>query len=449
QGTKAHWAWYERHRWDRKPWVKNSKDHTFDDLYNTGKDLWAKYQDASDEYDWEILAFEVEECPTTRIEDEYQYYLREVVDRFKDWIEYNGDLSKTPSRKELADLIRAYKEDRNAEIIPTPSGHETMRLDKGKAREIPEERPKTDMEREWEAANGIIDEFDDEYFDELYQMAHSKIARALPTRPDIKELQFSGAHFSRGAIARLGQRLQSQYPNCKFQILLSYENWKPGGWTSGNEPVSLFSLLDHYDEAQLPDDADPDYFERFIIYIRDAPPTAGGCNGELNDCLYECLKYIYGTFSKMPKSIEKPEYIKKALGLNRDAPVPVSCMDKVEQLAGSLALNIMGDITRISKSKSDRRATLILSEGHYSLALNPGRLHPSKLDRKRNLPIVYHENGVNNMVTIYNGKTVKSCTIGQFQKVRIRVDPSPPQRIFEIKTLIESLRILSLLNRNP
>ncbi|CAB4432698.1 unnamed protein product [Rhizophagus irregularis] len=120
QGTKAHWAWYERHRWDRKPWVKNSKDHTFDDLYNTGKDLWAKYQDASDEYDWDILAFEVEESPTTRIEDEYQYYLREVVDRFKNWIEYNGDLQKAPSRKELADIIRAYKEDHDAEIIPTP-----------------------------------------------------------------------------------------------------------------------------------------------------------------------------------------------------------------------------------------------------------------------------------------------------------------------------------------
>ncbi|GET51869.1 hypothetical protein GLOIN_2v1472929 [Rhizophagus irregularis DAOM 181602=DAOM 197198] len=180
-------------------------------------------------------------------------------------------------------------------------------------------------------------------------MVYSEIVCALPTRPDIKELQYSGARFSRGAIAKLGQRLQSRYPTHKFQILLPYENWKPGGWTSGNQPASLFSLLDHYDEAQLPDDADPDYFERFIIYVRDAPPVAGGCNGELNDCLYECLKNIYGTFSKMPKSIEKPEYIKKALGLNRDAPIPVSCMDKVEQLAGSLAINIVGDITRISK----------------------------------------------------------------------------------------------------
>ncbi|GBC36410.1 highly derived D5-like helicase-primase [Rhizophagus irregularis DAOM 181602=DAOM 197198] len=167
EGTRAHWAWHERHRWDRKPWVKNSKDQVFNDLYNTGKDLWAKYQDVSDDYDWEILAFEVEECPTTRIEDEYQYYLREVVDRFKDWIEYNGYLPKTPSRKELADLIRAYKEDHDAEIIPTTSGYETMKMNKGKAREIPEECPKTDMEREWEAANGIVDDWDEEDLDRV------------------------------------------------------------------------------------------------------------------------------------------------------------------------------------------------------------------------------------------------------------------------------------------
>ncbi|GET58586.1 hypothetical protein GLOIN_2v1763167 [Rhizophagus irregularis DAOM 181602=DAOM 197198] len=98
-------------------------------------------------------------------------------------------------------------------------------------------------------------------------MVYSEIVRALPIRLDIKELQYSGARFSRGSIVRLGQRLQSRYSTHKFQILLPYENWKPSGWTSENEPVSLFSLLDHYDEAQLPDDADPDYFERFIIYF--------------------------------------------------------------------------------------------------------------------------------------------------------------------------------------
>ncbi|PKK43700.1 hypothetical protein RhiirC2_804221, partial [Rhizophagus irregularis] len=123
EGTRAHWAWQERHRWDRKPWVENSKDQ-------------AKYQDASDDYDWDILAFEVEECPTMCIKDKYQYYLREVVDRFKDWIEYNRNLPKTPNHK-------------------------------GKAREIPEECPKTDMERQWEATNGINDDWDEEDLDRI------------------------------------------------------------------------------------------------------------------------------------------------------------------------------------------------------------------------------------------------------------------------------------------
>ncbi|PKY32192.1 hypothetical protein RhiirB3_450204 [Rhizophagus irregularis] len=109
EGTSAYWAWQERRQWNRKPWVKNSKDQTFNNLYNTGKELWAKYQDTSDKYNW---------------------------DHFKDWIEYNGDLPKASSHKELANIIRAYKEDHDAEIIPTPSGYETMKMDrkdKGKA----------------------------------------------------------------------------------------------------------------------------------------------------------------------------------------------------------------------------------------------------------------------------------------------------------------------------
>ncbi|CAB4421995.1 unnamed protein product [Rhizophagus irregularis] len=62
----------------------------------------------------------------------------------------------------------------------------------------------------------------------------------------------------------------------------------------------------------------------------------------------------------MPKSIEKPEYIKKALGLNRDAPVPVLCMDKVEQLAGNLTLNIVGilpEFLKFQKTKNSKSSS--------------------------------------------------------------------------------------------
>jgi hypothetical protein len=58
-------------------------------------------------------------------------------------------------------------------------------------------------------------------------------------------------------------------------------------------------------------------------------------------------------------------------------------MDKVKDLARNLALDITGDVTQISKSKADRRATLILSEGHYSVATNPDRQHPSRMDHKQ------------------------------------------------------------------
>jgi hypothetical protein len=80
-------------------------------------------------------------------------------------------------------------------------------------------------------------------------MTLSKLHRALPGRPDIKEIQYSSANFSRGYISRYIQRLQDRFPNHKFQVLLPYENWKPSNWTSNNELASLFLLLDHYDEA--------------------------------------------------------------------------------------------------------------------------------------------------------------------------------------------------------
>lgn len=244
---------------------------------------------------------------------------------------------------------------------------------------------------------------------------------ALPNRPDIQELRYSGANFARGAIARLGQTLQTRFPNKKFQILLPYENWKPGNWTMGDEEVNLFSLLDHYDESQLPmDDPDPNYFDRFIIYARDIPPATGGCTGDngLNDCLYQCLKAAYGTFSKMPKIIEKPEYIKDKLHLPRNAPIPINFIEKIENLAKNITINVVGDHTYVSKKISQRKITLILTNGHYSLISNPDRYHPSHIDRKPKKLMVFQEDGINNEVGIYNSRAVKYLTSSQFQKVK-------------------------------
>ena len=156
-----------------------------------------------------------------------------------------------------------------------------------------------------------------------------RFVRHLPNRPDIIEVKYSGRRFSRRGIANLDQKLKARYPGKQFQVLFPYENWKPGRWTANGEDVNLFSLLDHYDESQLPDDVDdPDRFDRFIIYMRDPPPSLGG-HGNMNDCLYQCLKKAYGTYSKLPQAIKKLEFIKSSLGLVRDAPIPITCIEKL------------------------------------------------------------------------------------------------------------------------
>ncbi|GBB93906.1 hypothetical protein RclHR1_22500003 [Rhizophagus clarus] len=123
--------------------------------------------------------------------------------------------------------------------------------------------------------------------------------------------------------------------------------------------------------------------------MRDLPVVSGEC-GNTNDCLYQCLKMAYGSYSNMPQ----------------------------KRLARSIAINIVGDHTYISKSPAQRRITLTLTNGHYSLILNPDRKHPSFECKRPKKPITYQENEVKDTVLLYNGKDIKSITVQQFQKLK-------------------------------
>ena len=253
-------------------------------------------------------------------------------------------------------------------------------------------------------------------------MAPKREVRRLPTRRGITEFSYSGRNYSRRKIAQIEREIKARFPNKEFLILLPYEYWKPGKWTPSNDNAWMFTLLDHYDESQMPDDGDPDYFNRFLIYMRDPDPVTGGCDPKKddgnNDCLYQCLYYAYGTFSKLPKSIEKPELLKQALGLQRTDPIPISCIDKVEYLARTIAINIVGDVTRISTSTAKRRVTLTFTNGHYSIAYNPDRKWTNSFTNKPKNPIVYQEDGINNIVRIYDGKSIQSTTIPELRKLQ-------------------------------
>src|SRR6185436_6643825 len=244
-------------------------------------------------------------------------------------------------------------------------------------------------------------------------MAINKVYRKLPTRYNITEVKFTGDKFSRKRITHEIEKIRNRIPNKRIQVLLPYENWKPGSWFEDKEDVSLFSLLDHYDESQIPEGGgDPKTYDQFIIYITNPLAYKGGCNPKkdngLNDCLYQCLYYAYGTFSKMPKVIEKPEMLKKVLRLQRNDPIPVSFIEKVEKLVKTIAINIIGDVTILSKSKAYRKITLVLANGHYTLAKNPNRIETKSGTTKIKKPLIYQENGIKNVVTLYDGKSFKT-----------------------------------------
>ncbi len=101
-------------------------------------------------------------------------------------------------------------------------------------------------------------------------MSTNREARRLPTRHHIIEIKFTGRQFSRERIAHEIERIRERIPNKQFQVLLPYESWKPGSWFEDSEDISLFSLLDHYDESEIPPDGgDPVSYDRFIVYMMD------------------------------------------------------------------------------------------------------------------------------------------------------------------------------------
>jgi hypothetical protein len=194
----------------------------------------------------------------------------------------------------------------------------------------------------------------------------------------IAETFYHGAEYTREMITQEVQRLQRRYPGKDFRVSIPYERPMSGERFGSSDTIRLFSLLDHYDESQMPDDGslEPDTFDRFWVYINKPIILAGGCispkQDGLNDCLYNCLKMAYGTKWKMPSTIKTPELLKQRLRLQRADPVPVELIREVE-IASSICINITGEHVYQSNGKYRRIIHLVLANGHYSLAKNPER----------------------------------------------------------------------------
>ena len=164
----------------------------------------------------------------------------------------------------------------------------------------------------------------------------------------VTETLYHGAKYTRDMISQEVARLQRKFPGKEFQVALLYDKPMSGLSFGSVDPVFLYSILDTYDESQIPDieHPDPEDYDMFWVYISEPKAVAGGCNPKtdngLNDCLYNCLKMAYGMKWKLPQAIKTPDLLKERLRLSRQDPVSIQLISEVET-ASFICINITGD----------------------------------------------------------------------------------------------------------
>jgi len=234
------------------------------------------------------------------------------------------------------------------------------------------------------------------------------------------ETLYHGADYTRDMIMQEVARLQRRFPGKEFQVALLYERPMSGDPFGSLDPILLFSRLDIYDEGQLPDNdepIDPETYDRFWVYIKEPQPLAGGCDPKrdngLNDCLYNCLKMAFGTKWKLPQAIKTPELLKVRLRLQREDPISINLIGEVE-VASSICINVTGDHYYQSNKKYKRNITLILANGHYSLARNPER-HRARFYSKPGKTVAYQEHFTTLEVELYDGEKHWRQSLSEFK----------------------------------
>lgn len=165
--------------------------------------------------------------------------------------------------------------------------------------------------------------------------------------------------------------LQGKYKDGIISVSIEYVNrWFSADSSFLNEEINYFSL-DDYEEYE----DDPEEYKTFRFIFVEQEPTPEGGKDEHNDCLIKCIKKSLGTHKS--KFMIIAEELKEELGLQRDDPIPINLMHKVESYMNhklncrndlnAYSIFVSGDFEYISKKATNKRVHIVLSNGHYSL----------------------------------------------------------------------------------
>ncbi|EFA77426.1 hypothetical protein PPL_12642 [Heterostelium album PN500] len=202
----------------------------------------------------------------------------------------------------------------------------------------------------------------------------------------------------------LSNRLHARGERGEIQLALRFDdNWRNSKFTKLGNRVSLYVLNDEKGSDRMLDEPD-DGFQEFTFYVIPDRTRAGGAKSgrtTLNDCLYDCLKEVYADDLKLT-----PEQFKAELGLQRNDPVPIDLLHKVEELLPKKpSIIVSGDHTYVGESKKSRTIRLSLRNGHYTLDKS-NRLSAKGISFKERKPVAYFRHHGRDDVTVsfYDGK---------------------------------------------
>jgi len=227
-----------------------------------------------------------------------------------------------------------------------------------------------------------------------------------------------GENMTRKAMIKLCngflEELRETYPEADglVSVTIKYpQRYYSGDVSSFNDPINFFTPSD-----SLLDFEDPDSYEcirfQFIPFKR----IAEGGKDENNDCLIKCLRKYFKANDKFINASD----LKTHLGLQRDSPVPVTALQKVENYINDGEKNkysifVSGDAEFTSTIDTARQIHLTLSNGHYSV--NTSKINKSSrlcFDEK---PIMIIQQVDRNYET-FDGENIIVMTREEFQTKR-------------------------------
>jgi hypothetical protein len=259
--------------------------------------------------------------------------------------------------------------------------------------------------------NNLTDKYDFKKIKNGYSYNGAKLRITEIRRKD-------GEHMTRKAMIKMCNtflaELRQTYPNADGLVSVSIkypQRWYSGDVSSFRDPINFFTPSDSLLDFEDPEDYEAIRFQ-FIPFQR----IQEGGKDPNNDCLISCLRKYFKANDKFIDAAD----LKSHLGLQRDDPISITSLKKVENYINNgecnkYAIFVSGDAEYTSVIDSIRQIHLTLSNGHFSV--NTTKINKSSRVSFDEKPIMII-NSIDRNYETFDGETVSVMTRQEYETKR-------------------------------